>query len=292
MRDFRMETRSSLGDALRAWRDRVSPAAVGLPARLNRRVPGLRREELAALAGLSVDYLVRLEQGRATNPSISVIDALARALRLGIEERDVLYRSAGVSPPPPGRIPRHVPPGIQRMVDHLVSTPVAVFTASWDLLQWNDMWAALFGDPSDRTDRNRNVVWRHFTGNGPDIVRPDIETTAFEQGLVADLRAANGSYPDDAELTELIDDLRAISDTFAAYWDRFEMAPRIRTTKTILHPTVGAITVDCEILTAAATGSDLRVMVYTVDPDTPDADLLELIHVTGIQDLSHWAVRP
>ena len=90
----------------------------------------------------------------------------------------------------------------------------------------------------------------------------------------------------------LIDDLRASSDTFAAYWDRFEIAPRLRTTKTILHPTVGAITVDCEILTAAATGSDLRVMVYTVDPDTPDADLLELIRVTGIQDLRHLAVGP
>src|SRR5215470_8862537 len=114
-----MPHRTELGAALRAWRDRVRPEEVGLRGGGRRRSPGLRREELASLAGISVDYLVRLEQGRATNPSPQVLAALSRALRLTIEERDHLYTIAGQAAPRRTRIPSHVPPTVQRLVDRL-----------------------------------------------------------------------------------------------------------------------------------------------------------------------------
>ncbi|WP_231567115.1 helix-turn-helix transcriptional regulator [Frigoribacterium sp. MEB024] len=125
---------SEFADVLRSWRDRVSPADVGLPAGVGRRTTGLRREELAALAGVSVDYVVRLEQGRATNPSPQMLRALAVALRLSDDERDHLYRSAGAAPPSAEVVPRHVGPGVQRIVDRLGDVPLAVFSATHDIL--------------------------------------------------------------------------------------------------------------------------------------------------------------
>lgn len=123
-------------EVLRAWRDRLTPREVGLAAGMGRRAPGLRREELAGLAGVSVEYLVRLEQGRSRNPSPQLLGALARALRLTDEERDHLYRVAGVAPPAPAVVPQHIGPGVQRMLDRLGDTPLGVFSASWDLLWW------------------------------------------------------------------------------------------------------------------------------------------------------------
>jgi len=115
---------------IRAWRDRLSPRDVGLHAGSGRRAQGLRREELAALAGLSVDYVVRLEQGRATHPSGQVVSALGRALQLDDTERDHLHRLAGLLPPGAAEVPRHIPPSVQRLVTRLGETPVAVFSAS------------------------------------------------------------------------------------------------------------------------------------------------------------------
>ena len=136
-------------EVLRAWRDRLSPQQVGLPPGTGRRAPGLRREELAGLAGVSVEYLVRLEQGRARNPSPQLLGALARALRLTEDERDHLYRVAGVAPPSTGVVSQHIGPGVQRMLDRLGDVPMGVHSATWDLLWWNPLWAALTGDPSE-----------------------------------------------------------------------------------------------------------------------------------------------
>ena len=134
---------TSLGATIRAWRDRLAPADAGLPAGRARRAAGLRREELAELAGVSVDYVVRLEQGRAITPSAQVVSALARALRLSVQERDHLYRLAGLGLPPDDMISDHIPPGVQRVLTRLGETPVSVFTADWRLIWWNRSWAAL-----------------------------------------------------------------------------------------------------------------------------------------------------
>lgn len=149
---------SEFGELLHGWRDRLSPVDVGFAATSGRRAPGLRREELAQLAGLSVDYVLRLEQGRAKNPSAQVVGSLARALQLSRGERDQLYRSAGLLPPQDGTISAHVPASIQRLAVRLGDVPIGVFTADWTLVWWNAMWCALNGDPSAIPVEQRNLA--------------------------------------------------------------------------------------------------------------------------------------
>src|SRR5690348_4456098 len=159
-------TTTDLGQALRRWRDRVAPQTAGLPVGGSRRAAGLRREELALLAGISVDYVTRLEQGRAAHPSPQIVEALARALRLSGDERAHLFRLAGLAPPGPQTVPAYVTPSVQRLLDRLAGTPVAVYDASWTLLVANAPYAALMQDPSGWRGHERNAVWRHFLGSG------------------------------------------------------------------------------------------------------------------------------
>jgi transcriptional regulator with XRE-family HTH domain len=270
---------AEFGQAVRRWRDRVAPEAAGLPAGGRRRATGLRREELAQLAGISVDYLTRLEQGRAANPSAQVVAALARALRLPDPERAHLYRLAGLVPPGPATIPRHITPSVQRLLDRLTGTPVLVSDASWTMVVANQPYAALMGDPSGRQGNGRNGVWRHFMGLS-DRVRHTPESLAeLEVALVADLRAATGRYPADPRLRRLIADLRANSDRFAELWAAGAVGRHEAARKTIDHPQVGTLTLDCDVLTVA--GSDLHIMVYTAEPGTEDAERLALLTVLG-----------
>jgi transcriptional regulator with XRE-family HTH domain len=210
-----------LGQCIRAWRDRLDPAAAGLAAGARRRAPGLRREELASLAGLSVDYLSRLEQGRATNPSPEVLAALARALRLTDEERRHLYLVAGQAAPAAGTIDRRITPGVQRMLDRLEELPVLVYDAGWDLIAMNRLGTALVGDMSAYRGRDRNLAWRQFNGDHSRFRSEPAQTAKREAELV---------------------------------------------------PEVGPVTVDCDILKAQ--GGDLRLIVYSTAPDTPDAEAL------------------
>ncbi|WP_329152852.1 helix-turn-helix transcriptional regulator [Streptomyces sp. NBC_01456] len=274
---------AEFGKAVRRWRDRVPPEAAGLPAGGQRRAAGLRREELAMLAGVSVDYVTRLEQGRATHPSTQVVEALARALRLSTEERAHLFRLAGLAPPGPETVPAYLTPSVQRLLDRLTATPVAVFDAGWTLLVANAPYAALMGDPSARRGNERNGVWRHFLGPGTGARRTPQAQRDHEAVLVADLRAAAERYPADRSLQRLIAELRAGSQRFAELWDAGAAGRREATRKTIDHPRVGPVTLDCDVLTVA--GSDLRIMVYTVEPGTEDAERLALLTVLGTQDL-------
>jgi len=273
-----------IGSYIKAWRQRLQPVDAGVPAGPTRRTRGLRREELASLAGISVDYLVRLEQGRATNPSPQVLAALSRALRLTIEERDHLYTIAGQAPPRRTRIPGHVPPSVQRLVDRLADLPVAVYDPAWTIIAWNSSWAALLGDPSALSGRDRNLIWRTFTGKSTRVRKSDAEVDDFETNAVADLRRAVGTYPDDPKLRQLVDDLRHASPRFARLWAERLVNTLGPNSKTIAHPEVGPITLDCDVLTVA--GSDLRLVVYTAEPSSPDADRLGLIRVIGLQKLS------
>jgi transcriptional regulator with XRE-family HTH domain len=285
-------TSNELGASLRRWRDRLSPDAVGLPARRRRRSPGIRREELAMLAGLSVDYVTRLEQGRATSPSAQVLGALARALQLTIDERDYLFRLGGQVVPGSGRMSSHVTPGIQRLLRRLDEFPVSVHDAAWTLIAWNPLWATLMGDPSDLHGRQRNLLWRNFTapdtdGDPPNvtgrIVRTVAERGAFERAAVADLRAAVGRWPDDPDLRSLVTDLRRASKRFADLWDSRTVGNHGADRKMIMHPEVGHIEVDCDVFTAA--GSDLKVIAYTVEPGSEAAEKLALLRVVGLQAL-------
>ena len=152
------------GPTVRHWRDRVDPATVGLNKGRRRRATGLRREEVAELAGISVDYLTRLEQGRATSPSAQVVEALARALRLSDAERDLLFRLAGHTTPGLDLVSSRISPSVQRLLDRLANTPVAVYDATWTLLVANAPYDALMGQTTSWRGIERNSIWRHLVG--------------------------------------------------------------------------------------------------------------------------------
>ncbi|MDH6142033.1 transcriptional regulator with XRE-family HTH domain [Kitasatospora sp. GP30] len=274
---------TEFGRAVRRWRDRVPPDAVGLPTGGQRRAAGLRREELALLAGISVDYVTRLEQGRAAHPSAQVVEALARALRLAEAERAHLFRLAGLAPPGPDTVPAHLTPSVQRILDRLTGTPAAVYDAAWTLLLANPGYAALMGDPSGWRGKMRNGVWRQFLGPGIRARRTPQAQAAFEAALVADLRTAAERYPADQRLRALVAELRAGSERFVELWDSGAVGRHETSAKTIDHPQVGAITLDCDMLTVA--GSDMHIMVYTAEPGTEDAERLALAMVLGTQSL-------
>jgi transcriptional regulator with XRE-family HTH domain len=271
---------------LRGWRGRVQPEEVGLPAGRNRHTPGLRREELALLAGISVDYLVRLEQGRATNPSAQLLLSLARALRLTDDERRHLFVTAGVALPPAGFIPRDVTPTAQRMVDRLRDAPVAVavHTAALDVVLWNPLWAALFGDPSTQTAEERNVAWRYFTDTAHPITHTPEDEERYARDLVGRLRRAVGTFPDDPDLPRLVERLTRASEDFARRWRSVEVGELRSSRKTVHTAAVGDIVVDCDTLDGGAEGQSLVIM--TAAPGSEDEQKLDLLRVIGLQRLA------
>ncbi|MFC5184229.1 helix-turn-helix transcriptional regulator [Actinomadura harenae] len=277
-------TTTDFGRTMRTWRDRVQPGAAGLPAGGRRRASGLRREELAMLAGISADYVTRLEQGRAAHPSGQVVEALARALRLSGDERAHLFRLAGIVPPGPDTVPRFVTPGVHRLLDRMAGTPAAVYDAAWTILLANPPFAALMGDPSEWRGVERNVVWRHFLGPGGRARHTPESLLEFHTVMVSDLRTAAAAYPADLALRDLIAELRAGSERFARLWDAGVVRQHELRRKTIDHPRVGTIELDCDMLTVV--GADLRVMLYTAEPGTEDAEKLELLTVLGTQSLT------
>ncbi|GLW66479.1 transcriptional regulator [Actinomadura rubrobrunea] len=280
---------TEFGRTLHRWRDRTSPEAAGLPSVGQRRVPGLRREELAQLAGVSVDYITRLEQGRATNPSAQVIEALADALRLSAAERAHLFRLGGLQPPQAECVPSELTPSVRRMLDRLTGTPVAVFDAAWTLLVANQAYAALMGDPADWNGHERNGLWRTFLGLSDRVRLTSESRRALQAALVADLRAATARYPGDQRLKRLVADLRAHSDEFAELWETGVAGHHEAARKTIVHPDVGTLTLDCDVLKVA--GSDLNIMVYTAEPGTEDAERLELLTLLHSSDRGDQALR-
>ncbi|WP_314177917.1 helix-turn-helix transcriptional regulator [Streptomyces winkii] len=273
---------TEFGHTVRRWRDRVSPEAAGLPVGGRRRAAGLRREELALLAGISVDYVTRLEQGRANHPSEQVVEALGRALRLSGAEREHLFHVAGLVPPGRGTVPAYITPSVHRMLDRLTGTPVAVSDATWTLLLANPLYTALMGEMHGK---ERNAVWRNFLGRGTGRIRYTPQSRrALEAMQVAELRTTASKYPADERLRRLIAELRANSERFAELWDSAAMTRYEVSHKTVDHPHVGTLTLDCDVLNVA--GSGLRIVVYTAEPGTRDAERLALLAVLGTQTLT------
>ncbi|MDQ0578871.1 helix-turn-helix transcriptional regulator [Streptomyces rishiriensis] len=276
---------TGLGATIRAWRERLSPSNVGLPSGRTRRAVGLRREELAERAGVSVDYVVRLEQGRATAPSAQVVASLSRALRLTVPERDHLYRMAGLVPPRDELIPDDVPPGVRRVLDRLGDVAVAVFAADWQMIWWNRGWAGLVGDPSTTPPERRNFARERFpvgsddTGiaSWPVVVR---NSARSDLAIVSDLRRATGRFPEDARLAELIRDLTAGSPTFARLWASGAVGAHREDRKTIEHPEVGPVEVDCDVLTDG--DSDLKIVILSAVPGSAHEARMRLALAAGL----------
>jgi transcriptional regulator with XRE-family HTH domain len=270
-----------LGPTLRAWRDRLAPEDWGLPAGTRRRAPGLRRQEVARLAGVSVDYIVQLEQGRAAEPSEQVLSALARALRLSDAERAHMYSLAGRSAPSEGKPTVVLPASVRRLVDQLWASPTAVYDPRWNPIAWNPLWTLVMGDPQDRNHRDRNLVRRQFMGMPTRVLRSPSQQEAYENSLVADLRRSAGRFPHDQELAALVGELSAASDRFRELWESRNVDLYDTESKEIQHPTLGVLNFDCDILTVQR--SDVRVVVYTAPAGGETAAKLPLRSVPGHQ---------
>lgn len=287
-----MQTTDTLGSMLRVWRDRRHPADVGMATGPRRRAAGLRREELAELAGLSVDYVVRLEQGRATSPSTQVAAALSRALQLRDDERDLLYRLAGLLPPDRGAIERHLAPGLQRLLSRLGDVALGVYSADWTLISWTPLFAALLGDPAALPLERRNLLRSRFLPARPE--RDDAHVWSiggvrirhepggleeFDAAVVGDLRRATAEHPNDPAIKALVDELNVSSPHFAQLWSSGAVGTHAESRKMIEHAEAGCIAVDCDVL--AVPGSGQHVVAYTAATGSVAADRLDFLRATA-----------
>jgi transcriptional regulator with XRE-family HTH domain len=277
--------RPELADFLRRRRERLRPDEVGLPAGPRRRTPGLRREEVSQLAGMSADYYMRLEQARSPQPSTQILASLARALRLTEDERDHLYLLAGHRPPAGRTAGDRVRPALLYLLDELRGTPAHITNDLGDLLAHNVMAEALLGCVCSVDHEDRNFVWRWFTD--PTIRRiysPD-ERRQHSRAYVADLRAAITRRGGDAASSRLVAGLQAASPEFAELWELHEVAVRLNSRIRVDHPTVGPLDLECETLLSPA--EDQKLVIFTPGPGTPALDRLGLL-----RDLDHDAFVP
>jgi transcriptional regulator with XRE-family HTH domain len=275
--------RDGLADFLRRRREALQPDDVGLPQGRRRRTAGLRREEVAALAHMSTDFYARLEQRRGARPSEQTVGAIARALRLTQDERDHLFQLAGHNAPPRGFRTDHVSPALLRVLDRL-DTPAQVVSDLGVTLAQNALGEALMGDGMRYTGLARSVFYRWFTDPAERSRFLEADYPIHSRSYVAALRAVHGRSADDREAIDLVDALLRRSPEFAALWERHEVAARTDTRKRILHPSVGLMTLDCQILTAENLTE--RLVVFTATPGTEDAERLALLSVVGTQTFS------
>lgn len=265
--------RDELARFLRSRRARLRPPQAGLPEGPGRRTPGLRRQEVAQLAGMSVDYYIRLEQARGPRPSRQVLAALSRALMLTADERAYLFHLAGEVPLSTAGPSREVPVAIRNLLETMVDTPAYVMDAKYDVLAWNHLASHFVGDLENRPPRERNVLrWIFAANDADDYFQQHPESIEFARSSVADLRAAAARYPGDPGIHDLVTELLATSPRFATMWDEHEVAVRRSITKRVDNPLVGPVQVECQVLHIPDT--DQRLVVYTAAPGTAFHDAL------------------
>ncbi|MEU9129714.1 helix-turn-helix transcriptional regulator [Kitasatospora sp. NPDC048540] len=273
-------TTTTLRDFLRSRRARLRPADVGLPEFGGpRRVAGLRREELAQLAGVSVDYYTRMEQGRVRGASPAVLDALARALRLDQEETRHLHRIArpgaprGAARPRPAR-PQQVRPMLRTLLDSLDALPALVMGRRMEILAWNRAASALLGDFAAMAPGERNIARITFLAPGSRTLYADWESCA--RGNAAYLSMEAGRHPDDPELAALIGELSVKSREFRTWWAEHPVQDKTAGVKVFHHPVVGRLELDYETLRAADDPTQ-ALITYAARPGSPSQDALRLL---------------
>ena len=277
--------RPELAQFLRACRANVSPSDVGMTVGTRRRTPGLRRSEVATIAGMSVDYYIRLEQGRGPNPSRQVLTAMARALRLDEHQRNHLFHLAGQPPPQAGPSGDRLRPAVLLILDSLKDAAAFVLNDRFDVLAWNPLAAALLCDYAALPPERRNLLWMAFCE--PDTCDRFLPEEQENQRTthVAALRAVCARLPDDAGLKDLVTRLQAASPEFARLWQNHDVRMHHRLDrKTVRHPAVGWIDLDCEVLLMPE--RDQRMIVLSAQRGTPDYEALRLLGVVGLQDLA------
>lgn len=266
-----------LGDFLRHRREALRPSEAGLPSGAGRRrTPGLRREEVAWLAGISTNYYERLEQARAPRPSPQVLTSLGRALRLSEAERLHLTRLAGQAPAAfGGPDEEQVPDGVLRLLGRLGPVPAYVLDARYDVVAWNAAAAVLFPDLPLLQPGQRNVLRMWMSPGDTVCGTPAGEEHEPIRQFAADLRGTAARYPSDPELHRLIEDLAAYAPTFEASWSRHDVRATTTLHKRIEHADLGTLELDCETLHVP--GLDQRIVFYTAEPGSPDEDKLRQI---------------
>jgi transcriptional regulator with XRE-family HTH domain len=273
--------RAALAGFLRHRREALQPEDVGIPVTARRRTPGLRREDVAALASISTDYYTRLEQQRGPQPSEQLLAALARALRLTGDERDYLFQMAGHNAPASVSVATHVAPALLRVLDRLSDTPALILSNLGETLVQNRMAAALLGDTSGLTGLARSDIYRWFTDPAARLRYPEHDRPRQSRAQVANLRAAYGAMGPRSRAGELVQALRKASPEFAGLWERHEVARRFEDHKVLIHPELGPIELDCQVLFTEDQSQAL--LVLTAPPRTEGYEKLQLLAVLGHQ---------
>ncbi|MER7011211.1 helix-turn-helix transcriptional regulator [Saccharopolyspora sp. NPDC000359] len=269
---------AELGAFLRSRRERIRPEEVGLVRGPRRRVPGLRRDEVAQLAGASVDYYNELERGAGSQPSEQMLAALARALRLTADERDHLYHLADRPLPVQGGPASHVHPGMLDLLTRLTSTPAQVITDLHVTLVQNPLAVALLGDHSHFHGQEASFIHRWFTDPAARSIYPEQDHPAHSRAFAADLRAAAARRnARDTEARTMIDDLLARSPEFTELWSDHEVAVRRNDRKRIIHPELGVLDVNC--LNLLSEDGRQRLLWFTPAIGTDSASKLDLLTV-------------
>ncbi|MFI8826034.1 helix-turn-helix transcriptional regulator [Streptomyces sp. NPDC053431] len=282
-----MDLSAELSEFLRTRRARLKPQDVGLPEfGRHRRVPGLRREELAQLAGVSVAYYTRLEQGNGKNVSTEVLDSIARALRLSDTERAHLTHLAKPTVKKRQRAaitrPQKVRPGLTHLLDAMEGVPAFVLGRRGDILAWNRMARALLGDFTTWEPRERNMARMIFLDPNARDLYVDWECKATE--VVSVLRLYAGMYPDDQELLSLVGELSVRSEEFRSLWAAHTVTDKGHGTKRLRHPLVGEMTLAYESLKVSGDDPDLILVTYHAEPGSPSADALRLLAQWGVDE--------
>jgi hypothetical protein len=271
--------RSALAEFLHMRRARLTPAEVGLPMSSRRRTPGLRREEVAYLANIGIAWYTALEQKRDIHPSSGVLDSLADALRLTVDERRHLFVLAGrplpIQPAPDDQM---VTPAVRRLIDDLDPDPAAVLGRRWDYLYWNQGASAVFNFTDAPPPYSCNFVWNLFTR--PAARREGWESIA--RIVLAQFRADSAHYPDDLRFTALIGDLERTSPEFRAWWPLHDVHGTLDCRKELNHPIVGLLVLDRTTLQLPA-APGLKILVYTPVAETDTAaKLRHLVPETAV----------
>lgn len=256
-----IDRHQTLGEFLRKKRAGLSPEDVGMPPGVRRRIPGLRREEVAQLANIGVSWYIRLEQGQDVQPSTQVLGSLAHALKLTSDERRHLFLLADQPIIPDGHEWKEtVEPVLQRVLDDLNPSPAYVIGKKWDFLAWNKMAETVFLISEGKPPHEHNILWRLFTDPVRRTIFPDWEQLAL--GIISEFHTFRPQVTEDPAFETLIDDLLQASDDFRRVWPSYKAPSTVNGHKIIEHPVLGYLDFE-HVMLQVPTDPDMRVMIYT-----------------------------
>jgi transcriptional regulator with XRE-family HTH domain len=275
---------ADLSDFLRKRREALQPEDVGMPRGRRRRTPGLRREEVAALASMSADYYSRLEGGRGPQPSVEMLGAIARALRLTLAERDHLFLLAGHGTPPRTTRADHVDPGMLRILDRLHDTPALLLNRHGETLAQTPAHVAFAGEQTGFDGFERSEIYRWFVHPESRALYAEPELGTHSRMLVSMLRKVATVDGPKSYAATLVNELRKLSPEFVAIWNAHEVVDAHSRTKRFRHPSVGALELYCEVIDNR--DQQQTLVVFTAEPGSESAEKLRLLAVLGSQAMS------